>query len=312
MASYTVIGSGIAGLSLALELTKLGIPVRVIEYRDYAGGINSIYPDVGKFIESALRSINVEYSHTAVVVDDEYYEVWRDGYRKLGDNAIAATGFRVMTLPELGIYGDRPAGIYPFHAVLDLIHYGLLPGRNIVVYGDNPYAALMSKALLERGCSVTLVTPGKMDLGGMARGIEVLHGRVRYVRGSGRVERVLINDTWVKADTLVISMFKPYNPFPRLKAVGQAIIETYSPDTVIESGRILARELVSHGEYVVIDSDVPVFPSNKVSRDSRRVIITLRGGGKVIINDREYVVMGDAAVIELPDTDKVVIRRVVQ
>jgi len=311
MASYTVIGAGIAGLSLALELTRLGVPVRVIEYRDYAGGVNSIYPDMGKFVENALRSIGVEYNHTAVVINDEYYEVWRDGYRKLGDDAIVATGFRVMALPELGIYGDRPAGIYPFHAVLDLIHYGLLPGRNIMVYGDNPYAALMSKALLERSCSVTLVTPEGVDLGGIVRDIEILHGRVRYVRGSGRVERVLINDTWVKADTLVISIFKPYNPFSRLRAVGQAVIETYDPGIVIESGRILAGELVGN-EHVLIDSDVPVFPGNRVSRDSRRVIVTLKGGGRVLINDKEYVITGDAEVIELPDTDKVVIRRVMQ
>jgi len=311
MASYTVIGAGIAGLSLALELTRLGIPVRVIEYRDYAGGVNSIYPDMGKFVENALRSIGVEYNHTAVVINDEYYEVWRDGYRKLGDDTIVATGFRVMTLPELGIYGDRPAGIYPFHAVLDLIHYGLLPGRNIVVYGDNPYAALMSKALLERSCSVTLVTPEGVDLGGIVRDIEILHGRVRYVRGSGRVERVLINDTWVNADTLVISMFKPYNPFSRLRAVGQAVIETYDPGIVIESGRILAGELMGN-EHVLIDSDVPVFPGNRVSRDSRRVIVMLKGGGRVLINDKEYVITGDAEVIELPDTDKVVIRRVMQ
>lgn len=311
MASYTIIGAGIAGLSLALELARLGFSVRVIEHRDYAGGINSIYPGMGEFIGSAVRSVDIKYGNSAVSINDTYYEVWKNGYRELDNNAIVATGFRTMTPPELGIYGDRPAGIYPFHAVLDLLRYGLLPGRNIVIYGDNIYAALLGKSLLEKGCSVTLVLPNKLDLGGAIKDVRVLRGRVKYVKGLGRVERVLVNEEWVNADTLVISMFKPYNPFSRLRAVGQAVIETYDPGIVIESGRILAGELMGH-EYVLIDSDVPVFPGNRVSRDSRRVIVMLKGGGRVLINDKEYVITGDAEVIELPDTDKVVIRRVMQ
>ncbi len=65
------------------------------------------------------------------------------------------------------------------------------------------------------------------------------------------------------------------------------------------------------GEFIIIDSDLPIYPGNRVSRDVRRVIIPCRGGCRVMVNDREYVINNDAAIIELPDVDKVIIRRVV-
>lgn len=164
---------------------------------------------------------------------------------------------------------------------------------------------------MKRGANVKVVSPTEFGVEGVHGGFEVVIGRVRYVRGRGRVEKVLVNNEWIAADTLVISMFKPFKPFPSLRAVGQAVIETYDPGIVIESGRIMAKELASvSNEFVLIDSDLPVYPGSRVSRDVRRVIIQCRGC-RVMVNDREYVISGDASVIELPDVDRVSIRRVV-
>ncbi len=310
MAGYTIIGAGLSGLSLAMELLKFGINAEVIEYRDYAGGIHALIPEVRSIINDALGEVNVQLATTAIRGGDAVYMVWRGGYRRLNDNVIVATGFRVMTMPELGIYGERPAGIYPHHAVLDMLHYDLLPGRNVIIYGDNPYSLSLARELMRRGAAAIVVSPTELN-NGAGEDVRVIIGRVRYVRGLGRVERVLVNNEWVNADTLVISMFKSFNPFPEFRAVGQSIIETYDPRIIIESGKIMACELASRpGEFMVIDSDLPVYPGNRISRDVRRVIIPCRGC-KVMINDREYVIQGDAAVIELPDIDRVSIRRVV-
>ena len=311
MVGYTVIGAGLAGLSLATELHRLGVEVEVIEYRDYVGGIHALTPEVGRIISELLSYVSVRVNTTAVKIGNEVYVVWRGGYRRLGNNAIAATGFRVMTMPELGIYGERPAGIYPHHAVLDMLHYGLLPGKNVVIYGNNPYALSLARELIKHGANVKVVSPTEFSVKGEHGDFEVIIGRVRYVRGRGRVEKVLVNNEWITADTLVISMFKPFNPFPSFRAVGQAVIETYDPGIVIESSRIMAKELTSESsEFVLIDSDLPIYPGNRVSRDLRRVIISCRGC-RVIVNDKEYVISGDASVIELPDVDRVSIRRVV-
>lgn len=311
MVSYTVIGAGIAGLTLARELSRLGVAVRVIEYRDYAGGIHSLHPELTNYINDVLKDVEVMYRTTAVSIEGDYYEIGEAGSKRI-ESGIVATGFRVMTLPELGIYGDRPAGVYPFHAVLDLLHYGLLPGKRVIIYGDNPYAALLGRALMERGCEVTLVSPKPLSTD-VVKGLRVLQGRVRYVRGVGRVERVLVENNVVNADTLVIAMFKPYNPFPGLKAVGQAVIETYDPNIVIESGKILAGELAVGGrDYVRIVSDLPIYPGDRVSRDLRKVIVVVKGGGKVMVDDKEYFVDGDAIVLNLPNKDEVIIKRVVE
>ncbi|WP_243679351.1 FAD-dependent oxidoreductase [Vulcanisaeta distributa] len=280
MVGYTIIGAGLAGLSLALELRRLGgVEAEVIEYRDYVGGIHSIMPETKGFINEALKEVSTRLITTAVRINDAIYAIWRGGYRRLTSNVIVATGgFRVMTLPELGIYGERPAGIYPHHAVLDMLHYDLLPGKDVVVYGDNQYALSLARELMRRGVTVRVISPTKLDTRDMDGGIDIIVGRVRYVKGmGGRVEKILVNSEWVAADTLVISMFKPFNPFPEFRAVGQAVIETYDPGIVIESGKIMAGELVNRsGEFMVIDSDLPIYPGNRVSRDVRRVIIPCR------------------------------------
>lgn len=59
----------------------------------------------------------------------------------------------------------------------------------------------------------------------------------------------MVNGEWVAADSLVVSFFKPFNPFPELRGgVGQAVIDTYDSSVVMESSRILARELAAGGE----------------------------------------------------------------
>lgn len=305
MVSYAVVGAGLAGLTLASEFMKYGVDFEVFEYRDYAGGVHILDNKLLSEIMEITKNININYGASLLSINNKPIIVSRKGSMDvIGKSLIIATGFRVMTLVELGIYGDRPAGIYTFHAAVDLIRSGLLPGRNVVVYGDNNYALLLAKKLIGMGESVLMVTPKEIK---DASNENVRIGRVKYVKGTYRVEKILIDDEWVKADTLIISMFKPHNPMPNYPAIGQAVIETYEAEVIKESAKIMAKELISTDDYITIISDVPVFPSTGVHRDTRRVIIDYNG--KLLINDKE-VVINKPTVIELPDTDKVEIRRV--
>ncbi|WP_069807655.1 NAD(P)-binding protein [Vulcanisaeta thermophila] len=304
MVSYTIIGAGLAGLVLAKELVKSGFGVRVIEYRDYPGGIHTLNEEILRGVMKDVGDVEINYESTAVLINDKPVIVSRKGVEELGGNTIVATGFRVMTPVELGIYGDRPAGVYAFHAVIDLLRSDLLPGRNVVVYGDNVYAWLLTKELINKGVNALMVSPSGL-MGVSSEAVRV--GRIKYVRGSSRVEKILIDNEWVNADTLVIGMFRPYNPIPRYPAVGQAVLDVYDPNIVMESARIMARELLSmDNDYITITSELPVFPGPRVHRSVRRVIVNYRG--KLLINDREVMVNGPT-VIELPDVESVRIRR---
>ncbi len=129
MVGYTVIGAGIAGLVLAQELKRLGASVEVIEYRERVGGIHALQPELAGLAEAASAELGVKLGASAVRVGDEIYAVGRDWHEKLGSSAVAATGFRAATLPELGIYGgDRPAGVYVHQAVMDMMLYACCRG----------------------------------------------------------------------------------------------------------------------------------------------------------------------------------------
>ncbi|WP_054852986.1 NAD(P)/FAD-dependent oxidoreductase [Vulcanisaeta distributa] len=114
MVGYTVIGAGLAGLSLATELRRLGVEVEVIEYRDYVGGIHAMVPEVrGGIINGMISEVGVRLEQRPLGPAVQY--TWfggGGGYRKLGNNVLVATGFRVMTMPELGIYGGESPRVF--------------------------------------------------------------------------------------------------------------------------------------------------------------------------------------------------------
>lgn len=307
MARYTIVGAGLAGLTLASELSKYDVKYRLIESRDYAGGIHILDEGLMNDITKMVNNVNVQFKSTLLSINNRSIIVSEGGVEDvINDVIIIATGFRVMTPMELNIYGDRPAGVYTFHAVIDLLRYGLLPGHDVVVYGDNNYALSLTKELIKRGVNAFMISPRTME--GITQEI-IKIGYVKYIKGSSRVEKILVNNEWVKADTLVISMFKPYNPIPSYPAIGQAAINTYEPGIVKKTAEIMANELLSTDtDYITIVSDVLVFPGLKVHRNTRKVIIDYRG--RLLINDKE-IVLNKPSIVELPDVDKVVIRRVV-
>ena len=81
MVGYTIIGAGLSGLSLAMELLKFGINTEVIEYRDYAGGIHALIPEVRGIINDALGKVNVQLTTTAIRSGNTVYMAWRGGLK---------------------------------------------------------------------------------------------------------------------------------------------------------------------------------------------------------------------------------------
>jgi NADPH-dependent 2,4-dienoyl-CoA reductase/sulfur reductase-like enzyme len=142
-----IAGAGLSGLMLARELLDKGFQVRVLELRRRVGGISVIDGDARSMLDK-LSDIPVELEKAIVRVGGRTLAVSRSGVEEVV-RGITATGFRVPSPAELGILGDRPSGVFPFHVALDLATEGLSIGGRIAIYGYNRYSVLLAEKLLE-------------------------------------------------------------------------------------------------------------------------------------------------------------------
>lgn len=306
MASRVVIGAGLSGLTLAKELLNRGYEVKVVDLRNRRGGISIIDPESSRFLDK-LIDIPVELEKTAVRVAGRVLAISRKGVEVV-DQGYVATGFRVLTLVELGIVGDRPSGIYPFHAAMDLILQGLGIGRKIAVYGFNRYSIHLAERLAEEARSVTLITPIKQNAR-IPSDIGIIVGRVRRVIGSSRVEAILVDNERIEVDTLVIAAFRPWNPFPDLDAVGHAAIEVYDPAALMETSRLMAENMECEDPpvRVKIKGNVKIFPP-RPRKCLKRILIAGTSEGRVTVNGRSIDLREGYALIDIKDLEEVIIR----
>lgn len=304
-----VVGGGLSGLYTAKELQSKGFDVEIIETRDIVGGISIIDPQALKMIDSLVEGLRVETEKTAVKVAGELLAISSKGVERIS-NAIVATGFRVKSMAELGILGDRPSGIYPFHSALDLMRASFKPGKNIVVYGLNRYSLLLIDKLLEFARRVYVVDPSIPEGFKAPDGVEAVEGRVSYVKGAHRLSAVVVKGRMLNADTLILAMFEPWNPFPELPAVGHAALEVYSLEALMDSSKLFVENFLCEGRVVKVYSSSPtvcVFPKG-VKEGLGKVLVVKRGGGRVKVNDRVYNISGDYTILEIPKgIDEVVV-----
>ncbi|MEN3047521.1 MAG: NAD(P)-binding protein [Candidatus Caldarchaeales archaeon] len=305
MAGRTVIGAGLAGLSLAKELLERGIDARVIETRRRLGGISATDPEAMSIVDEVSREVRVETERTAVRVRGELVAVSSDGVEGLR-GCVVATGFRVLTPAELGIFGDRPSGVYPYHAVLDLLTEGLVPGRHVALYGLNRYSVLLASKLLEHVIGVVVVDPSGPSKDDpelrVPDEVTVLRGRVERIRGRGRLSSVYVNGEALGVDALVIAMFEPWNPFPEFPAVGHAAIDVYDPKVLMEASELLADRLscgCGRTVKVSVRGNLKVFPET-LCGCLRRLLVMGRRGATATIEGRRYELKEGYAVIGVP------------
>lgn len=243
-----IVGAGLAGLALAKQLERRGIIAKVVETRERVGGIFIIDREARAEIERLEQEIEVELGSTALAIGGTI-EIVSESGRRRPERAVAATGYRVRTPAELGILGDRPTGIYPFHAALDFLLEGLDIGREVVIYGINRHSLSLSEILVERARKVTLVGKG----GARApNGVELIEGRVRAVRGQGRLREVLTETQSIKADALIIAHFAPWNQLSPLPAVGQAAELVDSPNVVAMMSELFAKNEACEGGQMAV------------------------------------------------------------
>ncbi|MCC6050527.1 MAG: FAD-dependent oxidoreductase, partial [Thermofilum sp.] len=150
-------------------------------------------------LKAHVHSIDVE-AHDEKVVN----VVAPEGVVRVGCRAlIYAAGARERTIFEIGVVGDRPAGIFTAgEAQLLMDLYGVLPGREVVIVGSGDVGLIVARRFALEGARVKAVVEIMPWPGGLMRnvvqclhdfGIPLLlsHAVVR-VAGRGRVERVVV------------------------------------------------------------------------------------------------------------------------
>ncbi|KPU63561.1 pyridine nucleotide-disulfide oxidoreductase [Thermococcus sp. EP1] len=316
MESYDVIviGGGPAGLAAAVKAKELGLETLLLDENEFLGGIlpQCIHPGFGihyfkeeltgpefahRFIEK-IKDVGVRYQTSTYVLNIENYsdlekkivfsspkgikEVWTK-------TVIYAAGARERHAFEIGIVGDRVAGIYTAGEAQTLMDiYGIMPGKEIVIVGSGDVGLIMARRFALEGAKVKAVIELMPYPGGLARNVMILRDfniplylshKVVEVRGRARVEKIKVvkvdenlkeipkSEFWIDADTLLISAGLVPN-VKLLQRIGVEIdpstggpivnelLETTVPGIFVAGNALLINDLV---DYVAEQGELAAF-----------------------------------------------------
>lgn len=186
MKTVVVIGGGPAGMAAAYGARASGTEnVILVERYDYLGGVlpQCIHNGFGTQIYNrdytgceyaALwqdlveqNSIEIRLNCTVLSIKkDEKNVKWQikwvsksSGAEVIAaDAVIVATGCRERTLPQLGVTGSRPSGIFTAgtaQAMMNLKNY--LPGKTAVILGSGDIGLIMARRMTLEGMKVKLI-----------------------------------------------------------------------------------------------------------------------------------------------------------
>ena len=193
MSSVVIAGSGQRGLACAAKLAAAGLDVTVVERLPHPGG-QEPEREAGRLARDARRAgARFVLGTLAVQYDGAGIDVLGvDGTGFLPcDALIVATGSRPATRAELGITGDRCAGVVPGSAALHLTQAGVLLGHRPLIAGSGAFAIHCAQMQLAAGAAeVTMTFPAGMTVAGeVPAEVRLFAGyRVASVHGSARVE----------------------------------------------------------------------------------------------------------------------------
>jgi NADPH-dependent 2,4-dienoyl-CoA reductase/sulfur reductase-like enzyme len=193
--SCVVVGGGPAGLAAAISAYDAGLKdIVVLEREDRLGGIlnQCIHNGFGLHTfdeeltgpEYAQRYIDetkkrgIECLLECTVIDISHDRVVTAVSPELGliqieaGSVILAMGCRERPRGALNIPGTRPAGIYTAGCAQHLVNIeGVLPGREVVIFGSGDIGLIMARRLTLEGAHVQVVAELMPYSGGLKRNI---------------------------------------------------------------------------------------------------------------------------------------------
>ena len=187
-----VIGGGPAGMGAAIECSKHGVSVLLVERDDKLGGIlnQCIHNGFGlhyfkeeltgpeyahKFVE-LLKGCNVDVltNTFATRIDGKKIKLVSDkGCEIIEPKAVVlAMGCRERTAGGIKLAGTRPAGVMTAGQVQKLVnYYGKLPGKKVVILGSGDIGLIMARRLTLQGAKVEMVLEVMPSSSGLPRNI---------------------------------------------------------------------------------------------------------------------------------------------
>jgi len=319
-----VVGGGLAGLSTAYYLADIGeLKVRVIETLDRLGGF-FFYDEIfyngmigreitSEYIDLVMNNNDIEVfiNTSAVSIEGRLYIAGKGTVDGWQGEVVAATGFRSKTPLELGIYGYRPAGVFSIKTVMEILEDGYIPGEEIVIYGLNRYVVSVAYKLSKTSGikSVKIISPNEeRKIMEHISDVEFIRGRIRWIDGLKRVERVILETKEdVKCDTLIIGEVTPFNYLHIKYSVGNASMIVYDPLKIVELSKLFVEnfvDILNGGEEIVIADDLQMAP-RRISRNIRKVMTAYPKGTMLVINEKEIILDHDYQILRLPDSDEI-------
>lgn len=259
-----IIGGGIAGLASALQISNEGInDIIILEKEEYLGGNLNSCIDAGygetffnenmTGVEYAQRFIDeierrkIEYRTKTTVIEvknfDGYKEttlVNEEGITTIRSKSIVFTmGCKEKPRGSAHISANKCAGVFTAGMVQRFVNVqGVMPGREMVIFGSGDVALIVAKRLIiEGGNVVSIVEPMSLCRATQANikgcidyfniPLSLKHTIVEIV-GDDRVEAVVVaevddslnvikgTEKTIKCDTLILSVgLYPENEFLR-------------------------------------------------------------------------------------------------
>ncbi len=200
-----IVGAGITGLACA---AALGERATVVDRIPVPGGVHGWdRPETAALVGRCTARLLL--GATAVRWDGEHLlVVGPAGVERLRATAlVVASGARPRGRAELGIAGERPAGVVPATVACHLAENGLPVGRRPLILGGGDWAARAAHELLAAGATDVRVLAPDGLLRAMPHGTTVSEGAtVAAVRGRRRVERAELSDGGeLDCDALVLA-----------------------------------------------------------------------------------------------------------
>ena len=226
-----VAGGGAGGIAAALAARAGGVGnIVIIDREDQLGGIlkQCIHPGFGldRYNEEltgpeyaardeadlAASGIDVLKRTTVAAFEpaDGGYRIQAVGpegaYGIQAKSVVLATGSRERSAGQIDLNGDRPAGVYTAGSAQNFMNLmGVLPGREIVIYGSGDIGLIMARRLAWEGAHVKAVVERAKRPKGLRRNVKqcledngipiLLSQSVVRVFGKQRVEGVEIVHT---------------------------------------------------------------------------------------------------------------------
>ena len=158
---FVVVGAGASGLAVAAELSRT-VRVMLVERLPSTGGVLGYeHPVVAALTEACERAgvvfvlgtTAVRRDHTRLLIAGPGGVGWIE-YHHL----VYAGGSRPATQAELGIGGERLAGVFPAPVAIHLMEAHVRLGNSVVVLGAGDWCARAAHELQQQGAARVTLT----------------------------------------------------------------------------------------------------------------------------------------------------------